>query len=74
MLRLPSPVYLSALFPIVLPRGTYHANLSVREREALSTVRERHRSFTGGVECSEDIDEHSDQTKVCWAALRNEEA
>jgi hypothetical protein len=53
--------------------STHHADLSVRKREALRTVCERHRSFTWRVECSKDVDEHSNQTKMSWAAFGNQE-
>lgn len=54
-------------------QSSYHANLTMCKREALRTVRKRHRAFAGRVERSKDINEHSDKTEMCWAALRNQE-
>lgn len=46
----------------------------MRKWKALCAVRERHRAFSWGVESSEDVDEHCDETEMGWTALRNEEA
>lgn len=43
------------------------------QREHLSAVGERHRTFTGTVERSEKVDEERHKAQVCWVFLRDEE-
>lgn len=42
--------------------GKRHADLTVRQREHLSGVCERNRTFTGGVEGAEEVHEQADET------------
>jgi hypothetical protein len=53
--------------------NSHHSNFSMRQREALGTICERHGTFSRRVKRRKDVDEHGNETKMRWAALRNEE-